>query len=163
MTPLLLQLGVVALVPIVALALWLTLRARRKLTDPLIRATLKELQEDWYQISVNVRNRGPHSLTAVSLRRLRPRGARLLPPIMSVSTGEGRYQVWSDRTKDSPRTTIPFDMIVESGEATGDSESQATAWLLLPKKSNAARLKLELTLLDGHDKPHRYQFAISRD
>jgi hypothetical protein len=82
---------------------------------------------------------------------------------MSVSTGEGHYQVWSDRTKDSPRTTIPSDMIVESAEATADSESQATAWLLLPKKSDAARLKLELTLLDGHDKPHRYQFTVSRD
>jgi hypothetical protein len=162
MTVLLFQLGMVAFVLVIALALWRRFRGRRTRQDPLISATLKELQDDWYQINVKVKNRAPDSLTGVSLRRVQPRAVRLLPLIMSISTGEGEYQVWSDRAKDRPSTTIPFDMVVESGEAKGGSESQATAWLLLPKKKDAIRLKLELTLLEGNDRPHRYQFAIRR-
>src|SRR4029077_4232864 len=83
-------------------------RARKKGEPPIITASLKELQKGWYQLSITVINRLPYQLFGVSLRRIRPRSARLMAPIISVSTEQGDFQVWSNPAVDKLLTTIPL-------------------------------------------------------
>ena len=85
---------------LVAAIAWLAFRARKKGEPPIITASLKELQKGWYQLSITVINRLPYQLFGVSLRRIRPRSARLMPPIISVSTKQGDFQVWSNPAVD---------------------------------------------------------------
>ena len=84
---------------------------------PIIRASLKELQKGWYQLSITVINRLPYQLFGVSLRRIRPRSARLMAPIISVSTKQGDFQVWSNPAVDKLTTTIPLDIALGAHEA----------------------------------------------
>lgn len=81
---------------IAASTLWYALRPGSAGAEPLIRARLKGLQQDWFQLNLTVQNLAPYSLVGVSLRRVRPRGARLMAPIQSVSRRDGDFQVWSD-------------------------------------------------------------------
>jgi hypothetical protein len=96
-------------------------------------------------------NRLPYQLFGVSLRRIRPRSARLMAPIISVSTKQGDFQVWSNPAVDKLTTTIPLDIALGPHEARqagvlADSQTQTTVWVFLSKKSDARRLIFELTL-----------------
>jgi hypothetical protein len=82
----------VAIVLILAVAAWtlsFLLRAGEGGAEPIIRARAKELQKGWYQVDMRIANRAPYGMTGVSLRRVRPRAARLMAPITSVSTRKG--------------------------------------------------------------------------
>jgi hypothetical protein len=82
----------VAIVLILAVAAWtlsFVLRAGEGGAEPIIRARAKELQKGWYQVDMRIANRAPYGMTGVSLRRVRPRAARLMAPITSVSTRKG--------------------------------------------------------------------------
>jgi hypothetical protein len=123
------------------------LRASRIGAEPLIKASFKELQKGWYQLSLSVANRAPYGLAGVSLRRVRPRSARLMAPVTSVSTRKGDFQVWSDPEVDWPTTSIPVEMVMGSYEAprggvSRDSEAHMAAWLFLPERSDAAEVLL---------------------
>ena len=145
---------------LVAAIAWLAFRARKKGEPPIITASLKELQKGWYQLSITVINRLPYQLFGVSLRRIRPRSARLMAPIISVSTKQGDFQVWSNPAVDKLTTTIPLDIALGPHEARqagvlADSQTQTTVWVFLSKKSDARRLIFDLTLSDGEQNLRR--------
>ena len=124
---------------LVAAIAWLAFRARKNGEPPIITASLKELQKGWYQLSITVINRLPYQLFGVSLRRIRPRSARLMAPIISVSTKQGDFQVWSNPAVDKLTTTIPLDIALGPHEARqagvlADSQTQTTVWVFLSKK-----------------------------
>ena len=151
---------------LVAAIAWLAFRARKKGEPPIITASLKELQKGWYQLSITVINRLPYQLFGVSLRRIRPRSARLMAPIMSVSTKQGDFQVWSNPAVDKLTTTIPLDIALGPHEARQagvlpDSQTQTTVWVFLSKKSDARRLIFDLTLSDGEQNLRRCRFAVT--
>ncbi|MFZ0057013.1 MAG: hypothetical protein WAL09_19715 [Pseudolabrys sp.] len=152
---------------LVAAIAWLAFRARKKGEQPIITASLKELQKGWYQLSITVINRLPYQLFGVSLRRIRPRSARLMAPIISVSTKQGDFQVWSNPAVDKLTTTIPLDIALGPHEARqagvlADSQTQTTVWVFLSKKSDARRLIFDLTLSDGEQNLRRCRFAVTR-
>ena len=152
---------------LVAAIAWLAFRARKKGEPPIITASLKELQKGWYQLSITVINRLPYQLFGVSLRRIRPRSARLMTPIISVSTKQGDFQVWSNPAVDKLTTTIPLDIALGPHEARQagvlpDSQTQTTVWVFLSKKSDARRLIFDLTLSDGEQNLRRCRFAVTR-
>ena len=164
------QLGIaVALVlMIVALTMRFAFRAGRTGSEPIIRASFKQLQPDWYQVGMTVTNRAPYRLAGVSLRRVRPRSARLMAPITSVSTRQGNFQVWSDPAVDLPTTSIPIDMVVGPHEAWRGAvspgwEAHMMAWVFLPERSEPTQLTLELAFRDGGGQLRHYRFIATRE
>jgi len=148
---------------LVAAIAWLAFRARKKGEPPIITASLKELQKGWYQLSITVINRLPYQLFGVSLRRIRPRSARLMAPIIK----QGDFQVWSNPAVDKLTTTIPLDIALGPQEARqagvlADSQTQTTVWVFLSKKSDARSLIFDLTLSDGEQNLRRCRFAVTR-
>src|ERR1700752_3703090 len=113
-----LQLGiaVVVIVLIAASTVRFALRAIRTGAEPVIRANCRKLKEGWYQLNIAVANRAPYGLVVDELKRLRPRSARLMSPIQSVSTRKGDFQVWSDPTTDKPKASIPLDLAIAAHE-----------------------------------------------
>lgn len=107
----------IMIVVMVAVIAWFAFRARKTGEPPIITASLKELQKGWYQLSITVINRLPYQLFGVSLRRIRPRSARLMAPIMSVSTKQGDFQVWSNPAIDKLAKTIPLEIALGPHEA----------------------------------------------
>lgn len=164
------ELGIVAglILLIAAATMWFASRGGRAGSEPIIKASFKELQKGWYQVSLTVTNRAPYRLVGVSLRRVRPRSARLMAPIKSVRTRDGDFQVWSDPATDRPATTIPLDLVLGPQEeqhavASLKSEAHTTAWLFLPEKSDPVQLTLELALRDGANNLRRYRFIAARE
>src|SRR6476659_9082754 len=150
---------------LVAAIAWLAFRARKKGEPLIITASLKELQKGWYQLGITVINRLPYQLFGVSLRRIRPRSARLMAPIISVSTKQGDFQVWSNPAVDKLTTTIPLDIALgpqEARQAGVLADSQTPVWVFLSKKSDARRLIFDLTLSDGEQNLCRCRFAVTR-
>jgi hypothetical protein len=159
----------IAMVLLLAVAGWtlsFLLRSRDGGAEPIIRARAKELKRGWYQIDLSIANRAPYGLTSTSLRRVRPRTARLMAPITSVSTREGDFQVWSDPSIDSPKTSIPLHLEVgpherRQGFASSGAEAQATAWLFLPENRDLPEATLELSFIDRARNLRRVQFGVA--
>ena len=144
------------------------MRATRTGAEPLIRASCPEAEVGWYQLNIAVANRAPYRLVVDELRRVRPRSARLMDPIVSVSTRKGNFQVWSDPATDKAKTSIPLDMAIaaheiDHGGVAPGSEAQITAWLFLPEDSDPLDLLLELALFDGGDNLRSYRFGVLRE
>lgn len=165
-----LQLGIaVALVVLVAAStIRFVVRAKRAGAEPIIRATFRELQKGWYQVHVAVANQAPYGVVVDELRRVRPRSARLMAPIKSVSTRKGDFQVWSHPTTDKATTSIPLDLTLgpheaRAGTVSRDSEGQVIAWLFLPENCDPADLTLELALFDGRDNLRCHRFNAVRE
>jgi len=165
-----LQLGIaVALVLLVAAStIRFVVRAARAGAEPLIIATFRELQKGWYQVHIAVANQAPYGMVVDELRRVRPKSARLMAPITSVSTRKGDFQVWSDPTTDKATTSIPLDLSLGPYEARAGTISRAadghvTAWLFLPENYDPADLVLELALFDGSDNLRCHRFGIARE
>lgn len=164
-----LQLGVavVVIALIAASTIKFALRSTWTGAEPVIRANCQKLKEGWYQLNIAVANRAPYGLVVDGLKRVRPRSARLMSPIQSVSTRTGDFQVWSDPTTDKPRTGIPLDIAIAAHEqhhgVAPRSEAQITAWLFLPDGSDPTELELELAVLDGGDRFRSYRFGVMRE
>lgn len=115
------------------------LRARRGGAEPIITASSQLLKRGWYQINISVANRAPYRLVVNELRRVRPRSARLMAPIRSVSSRQGDFQVWSDPSTDKATTSIPLGFVIapnegqQSGVVPGSAEAQITAWCSCPR------------------------------
>jgi hypothetical protein len=122
-----LQLGI-AVVPILIVAvstLTYALKSRRAGAAPVIRASCQQLKAGWYQVHIAVSNQAPYGVVIDELRRVRPRSARLMAPVSSVSTRKGEFQVWSDPTTDRAGTSIPLDLALGPNEAKADAVSRA--------------------------------------
>ncbi|HLC07993.1 MAG TPA: hypothetical protein VJK06_01770 [Methyloceanibacter sp.] len=143
------------------LALEIYFGARQRPLEPVIQASAKRLRDGWYQATITMINRSPHVLSAVSIRRVKPRSARLMAPISSHSTNEGDFQVWSDPSKDKRSTSIPLDIAIESRQ--GNSEARIIVWIFLPERAEAAELVLELTMSDAEEKLRRYRLVARRE
>jgi hypothetical protein len=157
---------IVGIAVLAAVLLWLALRKRAEAAAPLIAASYVRLREGWYQIDMRVINRAHSALGGVSLRCLRPRRARLMAPVKSVSTKEYDFQIWSDPESDKPEKSIPLDFVVGPHEAAEESaspgsEAHPTAWLFLPGKQAPGELLLELTLRDVKGRLHRYEVTAT--
>ena len=90
-----------------------------------------------------------------------------MAPIISVSTKQGDFQVWSNPAVDKLTTTIPLDIALGPHEARqagvlADFQTQTTVWVFLSKKSDARRLIFDLTLSDGEQNLRRCRFAVTR-
>lgn len=142
------------------LALEIYFGARQRPLEPIIQASAKRLRDGWYQATITMINRSPDVLSAVSLRRVKPRSARLMAPISSHSTNEGDFQVWSDPAKDKRSTSIPLDIAIDSR---GGSEARILVWIFLPERAEAAELVLELTMSDAEEKLRRYRLVARRE
>jgi len=151
--------GILALL-VSLLALEIYFGARQRPLQPVIQASAKRLRDGWYQATITMINRSPHVLSAVSIRRVKPRSARLMAPISSMNTTEGDFQVWSDPSKDKRSTSIPLDIAID---ARGGSEARIIVWIFLPEKAAAAELVLELTMSDAEDKLRRYRLVARRE
>jgi hypothetical protein len=167
---LILQLGiaVVVIVLIAASTMRFALRSTRTGAEPVIRANCQKLKPGWYQLNIAVANRASYGLVVDELKRVRPRSARLMSPIQSVSTRTGDFQVWSDPTTDKPKTSIPLDIAIAAheqhhGAVAPRSEARITAWLFLPDSSDPTELELELAVLDGGDHLRCYRFGVTRE
>jgi hypothetical protein len=167
---LILQLGiaVVVIVLIAASTVRFALRSSRTGAEPVIRANARKLKEGWYQLSIAVANRAPYGLVVDELKRIRPRSARLMSPIQSVSTRKGEFQVWSDPATDKPKISIPLDLAIAAheqhqGGVAPRSEAHITAWLFLPDGGDPTELQLELAVLDGGDHLRAYRFGVMRE
>jgi hypothetical protein len=165
-----LQLGiaVVVILLIAVSTLRFAMRSTRTGAEPTIRANSQKLQEGWYQINIAVANRAPYGLVVDELRRVKPRSARLMAPIRSVSTRQGHFQVWSDPNTDKATTSILLDIAIaphelRHGGVVSDSDAQITAWLFLPDGSDPTELELELALFDGGDNLRCYRFGVMRE
>jgi hypothetical protein len=166
--PFVIQLAVVVVL-VLAVAAWtlsFVLRADEGDAEPIIKAHAKELQKGWYQLDMRIANRAPYRLTGVALRRVRPRAARLMAPITSVSTHKGDFQVWSDPSTDSPKTSIPLHLEIgpheqRHGIAAPGAEAHATAWLFLPEGREISELALELAFVDGAKNLRRFRFGVA--
>jgi hypothetical protein len=157
---------VILLLAVMAWTLRFVLRAGEGTAEPFVRARAKELPKGWYQIDMRIANRAPYGLASTSLRRVRPRAARLMAPITSVSTRNGDFQVWSDPSTDSPKTSIPLHLEVgphegRHGFAASGAEAQATAWLFLPENRDISEVTLELSLVDLARNLRRFRFAVA--
>jgi hypothetical protein len=167
---LILQLGiaVVVVVLIAASTIRFALRSTRTGAEPVIRANAQKLKEGWYQLNIAVANRASYGLVVDELKRVRPRSARLMSPIQSVSTRQGDFQVWSDPTTDRPKSSLPLDIAIAAheehqGGVAPRSEAHITAWLFLPDNSDPTELELELAVLDGGDHLRAYRFGVMRE
>lgn len=166
---LILQLGiaVMVIVLIAASTVRFALRSSRTGAEPVIRANARKLREGWYQLSIAVANRAPYGVVVDELKRIRPRSARLMSPIQSVSTRKGDFQVWSDPATDKPKISIPLDLVIAAHEQHGGvaprSEAHITAWLFLPDGGDPTELELELAVLDGGDHLRAYRFGVMRE
>jgi hypothetical protein len=155
---------IAALVVVAVVVLWFAFRRRQRGPAPLVAAHYVQLREGLYQIDMLVINRAPFALGGVLLRCLRPRRARLMAPVKSVSTKDYDFQIWSDPESDKPEKSIPLDFVVaphearEGGTSPG-SEAHLTAWLFLPGSKPPAEVTLELTLRDVRGKLHRYELT----
>jgi hypothetical protein len=143
------------------LALEIYFSAKQRPVQPIIQASAKHLRDGWYQATITMTNRSPHVLSAVSLRRVRPRAARLMAPVSSLSTDDGDFQVWSDPSNDKRSTSIPLDITLDS--RLGNNEARLLVWIFLPEKAAAAELVLELTLSDEEEKLRRYRLVARRE
>jgi hypothetical protein len=153
---------------IVASTLRFAWRASRSGPEPLIRASFKELQKGWYQVQLAVANQAPYAVVVDELRRVRPRAARLMAPIKSVSTRKGDFQVWSHPSTDKATASIPLDLRLgpqeaRAGAVSRAAEGQVTAWLFLPEESAPAELVLELVFIDQEDHLRRCRVTASRE
>ena len=164
------QLGiaVVVILLIAVSTVRFALRSTRTGSEPIIKANSQKLQEGWYQINIAVANRAPYGLVVDELRRVRPRTARLMAPIRSVSTRQGSFQVWSDPATDKATTSIPLDIAIaahelQHGGVVPGSEAQITAWLFLPDGGDPTELLLELAVFDGSDNLRSFQFGVMRE
>jgi hypothetical protein len=142
------------------LALEIYFGARQRPLEPIIQASAKRLRDGWYQATITMTNRSPRVLSAVSLRRVKPRSARLMAPVSSLSTDDGDFQVWSDPAKDRRSTSIPLDVAID---ARGGSEARILVWIFLPERAEAAELVLELTMSDEEEKLRRYRLVARRE
>jgi hypothetical protein len=155
--------------PALAVMAWtlrFALRAGESTAGPIIRARAKELQKGWYQIDMRIANRAPYGLTSTSLRRVRPRTARLMAPIKSVSTRTDNFQVWSDPSTDSLKTSIPLHLEVgphegRHGFTASGAEAQATARLFIPENRDIPEATLELSLVDRARNLRRFRFGLA--
>lgn len=143
---------------------WFAYRARQVGVTPLVAASHVLLRQGWYQINLRVINRAAYALGGVSLRCLKPRRARLLAPISSVSLKEGDFQIWADPETDKPVRTIALDFVIgphgtAPGAETFAAEAHPTAWLFLTGKKPAGDVLLELTLRDGQGRLYRYELT----
>jgi hypothetical protein len=143
------------------LALEIYFSATQRPLQPVIQASAKRLRDGWYQATITMTNRSPHVLSAVSLRRVKPRSARLMAPIGSLSTDDGDFQVWSDPANDRRSTSIPLDIALDS--RLGTDEARLIVWIFLPEKAEAAELVLELTMSDAEEKLRRYRLVARRE
>ena len=143
------------------LALEIYFSATQRPVQLVIQASAKRLRDGWYQATITMTNRSPQVLSAVSLRRVKPRSARLMAPISSVSTNEGDFQVWSDPSNDKRSTSIPLDIALDS--RLENDEARLIVWIFLPEKAAAAELVLELTLSDEEEKLRRYRLVARRE
>ncbi|MGE5259928.1 MAG: hypothetical protein ACM3MH_03505 [Actinomycetota bacterium] len=167
-SPVAIQLAVV-LILVLAVSAWtlsFVLRSRAGGAEPLIRARARELKRGWYQVDMRIANRAPYGLTGVSLRRVRPRAARLMAPITSISTRDGDFQVWCDPSTESPKTSIPLNLEIGPHEgrpafAAPGAEAQATAWLFLPETQDVSEATLELSFVDRARNPRRVRFGVA--
>lgn len=158
-SPFVIQLAVVVVL-VVAVAGWtlsFVLRADEGGAGPIIKAHAKELQKGWYQLDTSI---------AIALRRVRPRAARLMAPITSVSTSKGDFQVWSDPSTDGPKTSIPLHLEMgpheeRHGFAAQGVEAHATAWLFLPEGREISELALELAFVDRAKNLRRVRFGVA--
>jgi hypothetical protein len=157
--------GIVAtLVVLAVLVLWLSLRRRPRAVAPVIAASVKRLRPGLYQIDVTITNRGREALIAESLKRVRPRRAKLLAPIKQVSTKDGDFQVWADPDGDAPTTTVPVDLVLApwgEGAADRNAEGHAVAWLFLSREKYLAALELELATREAGGRRGRYRFGVT--
>ena len=157
---------VVLVLGVIAWTLRFVLRSGEGGPEPLIRARAKELQKGWYQLELRIANRAPYGMTGVSLRRIKPRAARLMAPITSVSTRKGKFQVWSDPTTDEAATSIPVHLELgphegRHGFAAPTSEAQTMAWLFIPGEGDPSDLTLELAFVDRAKNLRRFKFAVA--
>ena len=164
-----LQLGMVIAV-IVLIGAWTlryTLRATRTGAEPIIEASFRKLQKGWFQVHIAIANRAPYGLIVDELRRVRPRSARLMAPIKSVSTRKGDFQVWSHPGTDKATTSIPLDLVLGPHEASSsvsrNAEGQVTAWLFLPEETNPLAVTVELAVLDRAGPLRRYRVTARRE
>lgn len=159
--------GVIAFIAISTVRF--ALRTTRTGAEPIIRATSQRLKQGWYQINISVANRAPYRLVVDELRRVRPRSARLMAPITSVSTRHGNFQVWSDPSTDKATTSLPLDVAIgpneqqQGGVVPGSAEAQITAWLFLPEDRDPSELTLELALFDRGDNLRCLRFGVVRE
>ena len=166
-----LQLGIaVGVILVIAIStVRLALRTTRTGAEPIVRATSQRLKQGWYQINISVANRAPYRLVVDELRRVRPRSARLMAPIRSVSTRQGNFQVWSDPATDKATTSIPLDVAIagregeHGGVVPGSAEAQITAWLFMPEGNDPSELELELALFDRGDNLRCLRFGVVRE
>jgi hypothetical protein len=163
-----LAIAVVVIVLIAASTVRFALRSTRTGAEPLIKANAQKLREGWYQLNIAIANRAPYRLVVDELRRVRPKSARLMSPIQSVSTRQGDFQVWSDPTTDRAKTSIPLDIAIAAheqhqGGVALASEAQVTVWLFLPDGSDPTELELELGLFDGSENLRAYRFGVMRE
>ena len=165
-----LQLGIVivVIVLIAASTLRYALRSTRAGAEPIIKASFRKLQTGWFQVHVAVANQAPYGVIVDELRRVRPRSARLMAPIKSVSTRKGEFQVWSHPTTDKATTGIPLDLALGPHEARAGvvsraAEGQVTAWLFLPEKANPLNVTLEVVVLDRAGPLRRYRVTARRE
>lgn len=165
-----LELGIaVALILLVTVStIRFAVRSTRAGAEPMIRASIKELQKGWHQVHIAIANQAPYAMVVDELKRVRPRSARLMAPIRSVSTRKGDFQVWSHPTTDKATTSIPLDLTLGPHEARAGAVSRAaqghvTAWLFLPEEGDPVDVKLELALLDGEGHLRRYRFNAVRE
>ena len=165
-----LELGIaVALILLVAAStIRFALRSTRAGAEPIIRASIKELQKGWHQVHITIANQAPYAMVVDELKRVRPRSARLMAPIRSVSTRKGDFQVWSHPTTDKATTSIPLDLTLgpheaRAGTVSRASEGYVTAWLFLPENSEPEDLVLELALPDREGHLRRYRFNVGRE
>jgi hypothetical protein len=165
-----LQLGVVLAV-ILAIAIstiGFAFRSSRAGAEPIIKASFKKLQTGWFQLHVSVTNQAPYAVVVDELKRVKPRSARLMAPITSVSTRKGEFQVWSHPTTDKATTSIPPDLRLgpheaRAGTVSRASEEQVTAWLFLPEDLNPLDVTLELVFLDRAGPLRRYRVTARRE
>jgi hypothetical protein len=143
------------------LALEIYFSARQRPVEPVIQASAKRLRDGWYQATITMVNRSPQALSAVSLRRVKPRSARLMAPVSSFSSDEGDFQVWSDPANDKRSTSIPLDIALDA--RLGNDEARIIVWIFLPEKAEPDELVLELTMSDPEEKLRRYRLVARRE
>jgi hypothetical protein len=168
LSPLAIQLGiaVVLILSIAVSTLSFVFRSRNSGAAPIVRATSRKLKPGWYQLHITVANQAPYGVIVDDLKRVRPRSARLMPPIQQVSTRDGDFQVWADPATDKARTSIPLDILLGPNEGQGESvsravDTQVTAWLFLPDDADPSDLLLELALIDDRDHRRSYRFSVT--
>jgi hypothetical protein len=161
-----LAIAVLLFLVVAATTLRFLLVSGRTTAAPMIRASFKPLQQGWYQLDLKVANRVPYGFRAISLSRVRPRSARLMAPISSVTTRKGNVQILSDPAVDDPVPKIALDLAIGPHEPAYPtislgSEAEATAWLFL-EDDELDEVTLELVLRDSANNRRRCRFTATR-